>query len=252
MIGLCLKYEQTNYGSKLQALATINVVEQLGYNFQIIHYAKGGFWFKIKSLSRVLNSTFRQDKIEDFSRRRAIKRHPVVAQSIQERKRMFKEFDAIFFDKYEIRGKYYKDIKRIATTYDSVVSCSDQLWSPAGLGTNFYNLMFVPDHINKVSFASSFGVSQILLLSIYAFCRRQSHYRLSEPCHNLSLLWMPSHYPNFWEHYARFSQHAVYSTGTATPPPGCATSMKPRTNSRLFPAGAASSTCITTGRVRPS
>ena len=161
MIGLCLKYEQTNYGSKLQALATINVVEQLGYNFQIIHYAKGGFWFKIKSLSRVLNSTFRQDKIEDFSRRRAIKRHPVVAQSIQERKRMFKEFDAIFFDKYEIRGKYYKDIKRIATTYDSVVSCSDQLWSPAGLGTNFYNLMFVPDHINKVSFASSFGVSQI-------------------------------------------------------------------------------------------
>ena len=74
---------------------------------------------------------------------------------------MFKEFDAIFFEKYEIVGKYYKDIKKIAEKYDSIVSCSDQLWSPAGLGTNFYNLMFVPDHINKVSFASSFGVSQI-------------------------------------------------------------------------------------------
>ena len=30
MIGLCLKYEQINYGSKLQALATLRIMEKLG------------------------------------------------------------------------------------------------------------------------------------------------------------------------------------------------------------------------------
>ena len=30
MIGLCLKYEQINYGSKLQVLATLRVMEELG------------------------------------------------------------------------------------------------------------------------------------------------------------------------------------------------------------------------------
>ena len=33
--------------------------------------------------------------------------------------------------------------------------------SSAGLPTNYYNLMFVPDSVRKISYASSFGVSQI-------------------------------------------------------------------------------------------
>lgn len=48
-----------------------------------------------------------------------------------------------------------------AKRYDAVVTGSDQLWSPAGLPTNYYNLMFVPDFVRKISYASSFGVSQI-------------------------------------------------------------------------------------------
>lgn len=161
MIGLCLKFEQTNYGSKLQALATIKVFEKLGLGFKIIHYEKAGIFFKIKALTRVFNSTFRQDKIEDFSRNRAIKKHPEISSFLLVRRKMFEKFDAENFEKYVIKGRYYKDIKEIAEQFDSIVSCSDQLWSPAGLGTNFYNLMFVPDNINKVSFASSFGVSRI-------------------------------------------------------------------------------------------
>ena len=64
MIGLCLKYEATNYGSKLQALATIRILDRLGLEYQIIHYEKAGLWFKLKALSRIFNATFRQDKIE--------------------------------------------------------------------------------------------------------------------------------------------------------------------------------------------
>lgn len=161
MIGLCLKYEQVNYGSKLQALATIRLMDKLGIKYKIIHYEKAGLWFKLKSLPRIFNATFRQDKFEDYSRKRAIRRHPEISTQLTLRRRMFKQFDREYFDIYEIKGRYYRDIQRIASEMEAVVSCSDQLWSPAGLGTNFYNLMFVPDKVKKISFASSFGVSSI-------------------------------------------------------------------------------------------
>ncbi len=161
MIGLCLKYEQVNYGSKLQALATLRLLEQMGQECKVIHYGKAGLWFKIKSLPRIFNATFRQDKIEEWSRSHAYKKHPEIAPMLSLRRSIFKEYDTKYFDKYEVKGDYYSDIRKIATQFDAVLTCSDQLWSPAGLGTNFYNLMFVPDQVRKVSFASSFGVSQI-------------------------------------------------------------------------------------------
>lgn len=161
MIGLCLKYEATNYGSKLQALATIRMMDRLGLEYQIIHYKKAGIWFKLKALPRILDSTFRQDKIEGVSRKMTLKRHPEIAPMMSQRQAMFKRYDAEYFDKYEVVGNYYRDIQKLASKYKAVISCSDQLWSPSGLGTNFYNLMFVPDSVKKISLASSFGVSKI-------------------------------------------------------------------------------------------
>jgi hypothetical protein len=161
MIGLCLKYEQINYGSKLQALATIRMMEDLGQECRVIHYGKAGLWFKLKSLTRIFNATFRQDKLALWSHNRAYQKHPEVAPMLTLRGKLFKEYDAKHFDKYEVFGAYYSDIQKIASKYDAIVTCSDQLWSPAGLRTNFYNLMFVPDSVKKISFASSFGVSQI-------------------------------------------------------------------------------------------
>ena len=55
----------------------------------------------------------------------------------------------------------YANLCNGAKRYTAVVTGSDQLWSPAGLPTNFYNLMFVPDNIRKISIASSFGVKKI-------------------------------------------------------------------------------------------
>ena len=161
MIGLCLKYEQANYGSKLQALATIRLMEELGLKFVIIHYGKRDALFKVKALPRFFNSAFRQDKIESMSKALAFMRHPEIKKCISERMRIFKKFDEKYFDTFESYGAKFDDIKKISAGLDAVISCSDQLWSPAGLATNFYNLMFVPDDVRKVSFASSFGVQNI-------------------------------------------------------------------------------------------
>ena len=55
MIGLCLKCEQRNYGSKLQAMATLQAFEDLGVEYRILKYLKRDKLFKIKSLPRLFN-----------------------------------------------------------------------------------------------------------------------------------------------------------------------------------------------------
>lgn len=166
MIGLCLKYEANNYGSKLQALATLSLFEELGYECKVIHYMKKGLSFKIKSLSKLFNLAFLQDKKEYIKRKLIYKKYPYIKECVQKRTTVFNNYDKEYFDKYEIVGNTFSDIQKLACRFDAVVSCSDQLWSPAGLSTNFYNLMFVPNQIKKVSFASSFGVSSIPISQI--------------------------------------------------------------------------------------
>ena len=162
MIGLCIKCENANYGSKLQALATIRMTENLGHECRVIHYGRAGLWFKIKSLPKFfLCSSFRQDLIENWSRNRIYKKHPKWTPLLKLRSDIFKKYDENHFDRYDVYGAYFKDIQNIAKKFDAVMTCSDQLWSPSGYGTDFYNLMFVPDNVRKVSFASSFGVDNI-------------------------------------------------------------------------------------------
>ncbi len=160
-LGLLLKYEANNYGSKLQALATIKLFEELGHECFVIHYGKKGLKFKLCAVSKLFDASFRQDKWEAYRRKQIYKQNPDIKEYVARRKEELKKYDKTFFDKYEIYGATYADIQAISKTMDAIVSCSDQLWSPAGLSTNFYNLMFVPDDIKKISFASSFGVAQI-------------------------------------------------------------------------------------------
>jgi hypothetical protein len=56
MLGVCLKYEQKNYGSKLQALATVKGFENLNVDYEIIRYNKKDLRFIIKSIPRILIS----------------------------------------------------------------------------------------------------------------------------------------------------------------------------------------------------
>ena len=161
MIGVCLKCEQRNYGSKLQALATLQAFKDLGKEYRILKYRKRGLWFKMKSLPRIFNIVFLNDRYDHWQKVYSFKKHPEVKEKIQQRNLLFKDYDKKHFEKEFIYIDYYSQLKKEAYKYSSIITCSDQLWSPAALSTNFYNLMFVPNNINKVSFASSFGVSKL-------------------------------------------------------------------------------------------
>ena len=73
----------------------------------------------------------------------------------------FHKFKDEYFTKLSPSFKGYDQLCKGASRYSAVVTGSDQLWSPAGLPTNYYNLKFVPNNIRKISYASSFGVKQI-------------------------------------------------------------------------------------------
>jgi len=161
MLGICLKYEQVNYGSKLQALATVQLLRELGLEYEIIHFKKD-VEFYIKSLPRFLNWSFLNDRYDQIQRISEYRRHPNVKNEIDGRGGIFAEFDTRNFRTNTVTYGSYNDLKaQCESRYDCLLTCSDQLWSPAALGSGFYNLMFAPEQVRKVSWASSFGVSQI-------------------------------------------------------------------------------------------
>lgn len=157
MIGVCLKYMMRNYGSQLQARATVKALEDMGLKYEILEYKKKGLMFKIKAIGRLFDPVVIDNIRLSRQKEKAQKTIPQVG----ERNKLFDAYSQRNFQCKTVRVDYYSQLQERAKEYDAVITCSDQLWSPSGLGTNFYNLMFVPDNVRKVSFASSFGVSQI-------------------------------------------------------------------------------------------
>ena len=162
MLGVCLKYEQTNYGSKLQALATVKLLEELGLDYEIIRYNKRTADFILKSLPRVFNTVFLHDRYSQIQRKLAFAAHPEVKAKVDHRNGLFSSFDVYFRNNLsEVYSSYLELKRQCPARYDKLLTCSDQLWSPSALASGFYNLMFAPEKATKVSWASSFGVGQI-------------------------------------------------------------------------------------------
>ena len=162
MIGVCIKYFHENYGGMLQAYATVSMLEARGLDYELIQYEKNRTPIgMIKSLPRLLNGVLLNDKYEAFLKKKGMKQHPEFAKNDAIRMNAFRKFKEVHFTKLSPVFKGYDALSNGARRYSAVVTGSDQLWSPAGLPTNYYNLQFVPDDIRKISYASSFGVKNI-------------------------------------------------------------------------------------------
>lgn len=163
MVGVCIKYFHENYGGMLQAFATTKLLEKYNVKYELIRYQKKkDINFIIKSIPRMFNNVLINDKYEAFQKKLSFKKHPEFAANDKIRMDAFHQFrEKHFADKLSEVYYGFNNLKEGAKKYSIVLTGSDQLWSPAGLPTNFYNLMFVPDNIRKISYASSFGVKYI-------------------------------------------------------------------------------------------
>lgn len=161
-IGLCACYDTYNYGSQLQSYASLEVLQELGFDVELIKYKKKvTMAFIVKSFPRIFNLSFVKRRLKIYYNKKMRKRNTLYSEIIRNRNQQFERFVSDNFSRYVSVSNGYEQLKENARKYEAVVVGSDQLWLPSGMASNFYNLMFVPDDIKKVSFATSFGVSCI-------------------------------------------------------------------------------------------
>lgn len=162
-LGICACYQHKNYGSQLQSYATTVELARRNIDFEIIRYKKKTTpLLLIKSLPRLLNPIFINDRIIETSQKKMmLKLHPQLAQDNAVRNAAFDKFSQSRFKKLSPVYYGYEQLKEQSKKYTAVMVGSDQLWSPSGITSNFYNLMFADNNTVKISYATSFGVSQI-------------------------------------------------------------------------------------------
>ena len=117
--------------------------------------------FIFKSIPRIFNLSFVRRRIKIYHNKLLIRTNKLYSQVISNRNKQFDRFIRENFKKYVVESYGYHQLKNDAKNYQAIVVGSDQLWLPSGMASNFYNLLFVPNEIKKVSFSTSFGVSNI-------------------------------------------------------------------------------------------
>ena len=142
-IGCVLAYCD-NYGSMLQAYATLRKIQEIGYNCEIIRYQKQ------RTLREKLYALYYLIKIGDMSDQKRM-----LALAIN--KRIYKEYGRNLVVRHNAYNRFgskylkplfkeyigYDALKKGASNYDLVLVGSDQLWTPMSLYSGYYNLLFV-------------------------------------------------------------------------------------------------------------
>ena len=159
-------YFQHNYGSMLQAYATQMALDKLGYENETIDIS--GFRGEIKKakikyfIKASLTSDILLNKIgmaKNVAIKKFLKNEYVSLAKIRDRK--FDDFYKKYFrlsEKYESKAEL---ADKCAEKYSAVIVGSDQLWLPANIAADYYTLNFVPESVNTIAYATSFGQSTL-------------------------------------------------------------------------------------------
>lgn len=149
-----------NYGSVLQAYATQYQLQKMGFNVETINYSDTyvGIDKILFQIKRFQLDPFMLGRIRRILNKKKI--NPEIATKIAQRHKALTNFVSKhiiltpkFYDKRKLTG--------IVNNYNSFVVGSDQLWLPYNVLVDYYTLNFVPQNVNKVAYATSFGVKEI-------------------------------------------------------------------------------------------
>lgn len=165
-VGIVSCYFQHNYGSMLQAYATQMALDKLniknetidifGFNHEI-KKAKIQYFIKASLTSDILLSKM------GMARNVLIKKFSKSAYAEQSKIRG-KCFDEFYKRHFRLSGKYASKAALGAAckdNYEAVLVGSDQLWLPGNIAADYYTLNFVPDTVNTIAYATSFGQSEL-------------------------------------------------------------------------------------------
>lgn len=149
-----------NHGSMLQCLALQRVLTDMDINNEIIDMT--GLHAEIRKnrmsffLRQFFSLSFIQAKLGKVKFELIYKKR---VHGLDDRKRHFVDFE----NRFVLSQRFYSmaDLTKACFDYSHVMAGSDQLWLPINVAGDYYTLNFVPDSITKVSYATSFGVSDI-------------------------------------------------------------------------------------------
>lgn len=166
-IGIITIFKANNYGAELQAYATQRTLRDLGYQAELIDY----LFYKNPAHrpSRESRPWVRQnlkERLKDWVLYRLAGPlyeciGSLCSTKMRERLASFKRFHQ---QHSHLSTTYHSlhDLQAATLPYDVYIAGSDQIWNP-NMGTSLspYFLDFAPDTARRISYASSFGVSEI-------------------------------------------------------------------------------------------
>ncbi len=152
-----------NFGSVLQSYAMEKIVMDItGRQAESIRYIqKKDIYYLIHYFPQIFDKGIAQFKMSGIKRKLYLNFfNRKLGKKCNEREKYFKRFVKKHFHLSPCYiGK--KCLVREVESYDGFVLGSDQVWHPINLGSHFYTMEWIPEHIPKITYASSFGVSEI-------------------------------------------------------------------------------------------
>ena len=150
-IGIITCGKEPNYGACLQAFATQSLIQELGYDVDIMNYS----FIADKSYSPFVQPSIKSAIIAVF-----------FFFSRREQWKSFAKFRKKYMSYSDKRLFTAEDFKDIKNKYDIFVTGSDQVWNPElgiDLSITLQSFIAPSDNIRQISYASSFGVKSLNL-----------------------------------------------------------------------------------------
>ncbi len=156
-VGIITMHSVLNYGSVLQAYATLHCIEKLGYQAEIIDYRFPTEYHK--SLAKF----HKKKEVKDSLWRLHFNGFCSRILGVSQAEKLLK-FDT-FCKHYLKRSQPYytkEQLQQSSPLYDIYVTGSDQVWNPnyTGDDTSFL-LEWVPNDKRKIAYAASFGIKTL-------------------------------------------------------------------------------------------
>ena len=162
-VGIVSCYFKNNYGSMLQAYATKKILDNNNIPNETINIDNNVDFKKGKRkyyMTQVTNFNFIKSKFGMIKLKLDKKIVKDLGNNIAKRNAKYKEFRQEFNLSKSVST--YQELSKMAEEkYTDVIVGSDQLWLPVNIVANYYTLNWVPDDVNKISYATSFGVSAV-------------------------------------------------------------------------------------------
>ena len=155
-------YFKKNYGSMLQAYATQKVLDELKIENETINIEENVDFKKGKNRfykCQIFNFSFIKSKLGMIKLKIDKKINKKLNRNINMRNNKFERFKHNF--KLTKPFYTYQELTDACKNYSSVIVGSDQLWLPVNVVADYYTLNWVPENVNKISYATSFGISDI-------------------------------------------------------------------------------------------